>query len=331
MGAPPASRAGQLEIIALFPFDNPVFCRLPAWSAKRIDGVDAPAFLHGQFTNDVTGLAVAATQWNAWCSPKGRVLATFALKRTAADAFILVLPADVAAGVVKRLRMFVMRSKVTVTPLGDTHRVIGASAGFAMPALAGAAVDFESLDVPDGRRIIVCGTESVALVDEALAESAIAMQPVAWDQMAIHAGIPYVTAATQDQFVPQMLNWELVGGVNFQKGCYPGQEIVARMQYLGRLKERLYRAHVIVHRVADGIPASGTSLYSAGFGIQACGTVVNAAAAARGEGFDMLAVIKVDSAEREPVRIAIDPDAAVIHIEQLPYPVPDRPRPNAAA
>lgn len=313
-------QASQLKIIALFPFDNPVHCPLPDWTAIRVSGADAAAFLHGQFTNDVSGLAIGHAQWNGWCSPKGRLIATFALLRLDADAFLVALPADVAPGFVKRLRMFVLRSKVVVEPLEGTHRLIGTTASADCAGGAGVAIDV--FDLPDGRRILCCPAESTALVEEALSETALAADPVAWEQIAIRHGVATITVPTQDRFVPQMLNWELVGGVNFQKGCYPGQEIVARMQYLGKLKERLHRAHVDVRHVADGVPVPGQPLYGATFGQQSCGTVVNVAPTPDGEGYDLLAVIQVASAADDIIRLGPSVDAPVLRLESLPYPVP---------
>ena len=297
-----------------------MYCPLPGWTAIRVSGVDAAAFLQGQFTNDVAGLVPAATQWNGWCSPKGRLIATFALKRSAAgDAFILAIPSDVAPAFVKRLRMFVLRAKVAIETL-DGQRLIGTTAPGA--AIEGPGISIEVLDLPEGRRIVVAPGESAALIEEALGETALAAEPFAWDLLGIHAGIATITVPTQDLFVPQMLNWELIGGVNFQKGCYPGQEIVARMQYLGRLKERLYRGHVATLHVADGMPRPGQPVYGATFGAQACGTIVNAAPSSSDDGYDILAVIQVASATGDTIRLGVDPGAAVMRIEPLPYTVP---------
>ena len=295
-----------------------MYCPLPGWTAVRVSGADATAFLQGQFTNDAAGLGPGATQWNGWCSPKGRLIATFALKQCAGETFILAIPSDVAPAFVKRLRMFVLRSRVSIETL-DGYRLIGTTA--LTSAIEGAGIPVDALDLPDGRRIVVAPAESAALVEEALGESALAATPVVWDQLGIHAGIATITAPTQDLFVPQMLNWELIGGVNFQKGCYPGQEIVARMQYLGRLKERLYRAHVAARHAADR-PQPGQPLYGVTFGTQACGKIVNAAPATSDDGYDILAVIQVASAQGDTIRVGVEPGAAGIRIESLPYAVP---------
>jgi folate-binding protein YgfZ len=137
-----------------------------------------------------------------------------------------------------------------------------------------------------------------------------------WDWLEISNGLPWITAATQDQFVPQMANLELLGGVSFRKGCYPGQEIVARTQHLGKPKRRLYLAHVS----ADGIPIPSEPLYSAALGDQAAGTIVSAAPAPGG-GFDVLAVVQTASAAGAGVRLG-SPAGAELRFRALPYPVP---------
>ncbi len=298
-----------------------VACPLPDWTALTVAGPDATAFLHGQFTNDVAGLAVGAVQVNGYCSPKGRMLATFPLARTADAEYLLAVPADIAPALVRRLRMFVLRSKVVVMPLADTHVCIGsagtAGTGSAGPPAVRVETDATVLGLPDGRTLTVCPAAMAPACWERATRAATPAGAPVWDWLAIRAGVPVVTAATQDKFVPQMLNFELIGGVNFQKGCYPGQEIVARMQYLGRLKERLYRAHV----GGTETVAAGTSLFGAQFGDQACGTIVNAAPAPGG-GHDVLAVIQTASAQSDSIRLAHAADAPVLALLPLPYTVP---------
>jgi len=141
-----------------------------------------------------------------------------------------------------------------------------------------------------------------------------------WHWFGIRAGIPVITMPTQDLFVPQTANWDLVGGINFRKGCYPGQEIVARMQYLGRLKERLFAFHV-----ETPPPAAATPLYHAAFGAQACGAVVNAAAAPEG-GSDLLAVVQWNALADSALHLGV-PDGPTLAPLPLPY---DVPAPSAA-
>lgn len=144
----------------------------------------------------------------------------------------------------------------------------------------------------------------------------------AWEWLTIRAGLPVITAATSDQFVPQTANLDALGGVNFQKGCYTGQEIVARTQYLGRLKERLTLAHV------DGAsPAPGDRLYSAVFGEQSCGAVVNVAPAPGG-GHDLLAVLQNAARDSGEVRLGAV-DGRRLALLPVPYPLPDSAPPRA--
>lgn len=303
-------------------------CPLLDWTALSVTGADAASFLHGQFTNEVAGLAVDAVHYNGYCSPKGRMLATFPLARTGATEFLLVVPADIAPALISRLRMFVLRAKVTITSLAESHACIGI-AGAAHSAPPGRALHQEEgitvLGLPDGRSMAVSAQSRVEACWESVARSATPAGSPAWDWLSISAGIPVITVPTQDKFVPQMLNWELVGGVSFQKGCYPGQEIVARMQYLGKLKERLYRAHI---RAPDAPTAAGATagapLYGAQFGEQSCGAIINAANAPGG-GADVLAVIQIASAQNDQIRLAPAADAPVLDLLPLPYAVPAGP------
>jgi folate-binding protein YgfZ len=269
-----------------------------------VSGDDAGAFLQGQLTNDVEALGVNRAQWNGWCSPKGRLLATFLLVRRP-DGFLLMLPAELAGPIAKRLGMFVLRSKVKIADVSDRYArrgIIGRRAGLA------------SMEVIDDDGAILVGLEPGRIV--ALMPPASALTPNAgadtWELASIRAGVPTITAATQEAFVPQMANFELVGGVSFKKGCYPGQEIVARTQYRGGLKRRMAIAHV------DGTerPQPGQSVYSAAFGEQAAGTIVNAAPAPEG-GFDTLVVAQIESLDRRDLRWK-SPDGPGLEVRSHP-------------
>ena len=157
--------------------------------------------------------------------------------------------------------------------------------------------------------------ERAAAVWQALRQSATPVGAPVWDWLRLNAGIPMIVAATQEQFVPQMVNLEAIGGVSFQKGCYPGQEIVARSQYLGKLKRRMFLAHV------EAEAAPGDSLYSADIEGQATGTVVNAAPAPDG-GFDVLAVAQVESANAQTLHLK-SADGAALVLKPLPYALPE--------
>jgi tRNA-modifying protein YgfZ len=203
--------------------------RLNRYGLLSVTGAEARDFLHAQLTNDIQNLAADRAALAGWCSAKGRLLATF-LVIPCPDGFLLQLARDLAPAVAKRLSMFVLRAKVKVTDESDQWVQYGV-----WGSLAGADVQWEGTVGTvrvDGKRFLKVGKglELQATKPEE-----------AWTLEEIRAGRPLITAATQDQFVPQMVNLEALGGVNFQKGCYPGQEIVARAQYRGQVKRRMVK------------------------------------------------------------------------------------------
>ena len=265
---------------------------LTDWAALAVTGEDAAAFLHGQFTNDVQALPVGGAQWNGWCSPKGRLLATFVLARRA-EGYLMLLPRDIAPAIAKRLGMFVLRSKVKIRDATAELGLAGIAGESALRSTGAPSAAMTSIEA-DGRTVIALDARRAFLVAPAGAslDGIPRGSEDDWRREMILAGIPVITAPTQDAFVPQMANFELVGGVSFRKGCYPGQEIVARTQYRGILKRRMALAHV----EAPARPAPGESVYSPLFAGQAAGTVVDAAPAPEG-GFDLLAVAQLESLE----------------------------------
>jgi folate-binding protein YgfZ len=303
-------------------------CDLSHLGTIAASGSDAAAFLHGQLSSDVKALEAGRAQFSSYNTPKGRMLAGFLIYRTA-EAICLQLPGELVEPIRKRLSMFVLRSKVTLTDTTDaTVRlgVAGPGAESLVASVLGVApasvLDVTHADsaitirLPGDRFEIVAEPDRARALWQALAAKARPAGAAVWDWLEIRAGIPVITAATQDQFVPQMANFELVGGVNFQKGCYPGQEIVARTQYLGKLKRRLYLAHVR----SDVAPAAGAELYSLDLDAQSSGMVVSAAPAPGG-GFDLLAVIQTASAAAQPIHLG-SLDGPSLEIQPLPYPVP---------
>lgn len=262
----------------------------PLNALLRVSGDDASDFLHNQFTNDVKALPSGAAQWNGWCTPKGRLLATFVLARDAGG-FFLLLPAAFAEAVAKRLRMFVLRSKVRIEDVSAATPRFGLWDG-AMPEGAfrlGAARGFAFGAAPEARP---------ATLDD-------------WALSLVRDGIVQVVPGTQEEFVPQMANYDLVGGVSFRKGCYPGQEIVARTQYRGILKKRAVRV-----RCAHPL-APGDSVYSDAFGDQSAGTVANVAPSPEG-GFEALVVAQLDAIAKGDLRHG-SPTGPSLSIEPLPY------------
>ncbi|HWZ74256.1 MAG TPA: folate-binding protein [Casimicrobiaceae bacterium] len=308
--------------------DAAVLCDLAPLASMRVAGPDAAGFLQGQFTSDVAALATGTAQYSAWCSPKGRMLANFLLLRIEETTFELLLPASIIDAVRKRLKMFVLRSKVTLEDTSDASVRIGVGGPASAAALKAALIDvpapFQGRTLDGGLIVAVPGRRFIALMSPGSAEPfwdriSGAARPAGfpvWQWLAIRAGIPIVTEATTDRLIPQMANWDALDGVSFRKGCYTGQEIVARTQYLGRLKERTFLAHVDAPP-----PGPGEKLYSAAFGEQSCGMVLNAAVAPGG-GSDLVAALQVAAARSGDVRIG-SPDGAAIAFLPLPYPLPD--------
>ena len=309
---PPAPRASPLDDLAVLRFDGP----------------DAATFLQGQLSSDVAALVPGALQRSSYNSPKGRMLASLVLARPAGtDAFHAVLAADLAASIARRLGMYVLRAKVTVTSLASERALVGVSgpgasnavhAALGVAVAAGAAVaqgDLVLLGLPEGRVLVEAPAGAQAATLARLAPHAATGTTDDWRRAGIRAGVPLVTSATSDQFVPQALNFDALDGISFRKGCYPGQEIVARTHYLGRLKERLYA-------FAAGIepPAPGTRLHAASFGDQPCGTVVDSVADAGGA--SLLAVVQRAAAETDVVHVGAL-DGPPLTLLPLPYPVPE--------
>jgi folate-binding protein YgfZ len=204
--------------------------RLNRYGVLSVSGVDAREFLHAQLTNDILNLSADRAALAGWCSAKGRLLATF-LVIPAREGFLLQLARDLAPAVAKRLALFVLRSKVKIADESERWAQFGV---FDAPP-PGVQWEGETVSVPvDGKRYL-------RLEPAASASLACEREEDAWYVEEIRAGRPLITAATQDQFVPQMVNLETLGGVDFRKGCYPGQEIVARAQYRGQVKRRMVR------------------------------------------------------------------------------------------
>ncbi|MEI7428903.1 MAG: folate-binding protein [Betaproteobacteria bacterium] len=260
-------------------------------------GDDATSFLHNQVTSDVNHLTADSAQHSAWCSAKGRMLASFLLYRHGSD-FRALLSSDLISETQKRLQIFVMRSKVKVADISTDYAVMGLSGPQAEAALKSADLAIPVLTLKtktsanglvirvDGQRFIIVADNQTAIsLWKNLALHARPAGTLAWQWLEIQAGVPLITAATKEEFVPQMANFDKIGGVSFHKGCYPGQEIVARAQYLGKIKRHLYRI-----RTAEEL-APAAAIYSPTNLEHACGMVANSAPSPLG-GFEALAVIQ---------------------------------------
>jgi folate-binding protein YgfZ len=306
--------------------DGLVIADLSAWGLIGFAGEEAQTFLHGQVTNDLRNLSPERAVFAGYCSAKGRMLANFLVFKRGIDILVM-LPEAVRESVQKRLSMFILRAKVKARDVGAEWVRLGLSGAGAEDLLAEVlALRPESgvMAVAHGERAfavrlgnerfdLFVSPEDAPAVWQRLAADARSVGAPAWDWLMIAAGVPAIQPATQDQFVPQMANMVELGGVNFQKGCYPGQEIVARSQYLGKQKRRMYLAHV----AAEG--QSGDAVYSAELGGQVAGMVANSAPAPEG-GSDLLVVMQISSFEGGDVRLGAA-DGPRLEFRPLPYPL----------
>jgi len=281
-----------------------------------LDGEESASFLHTQLTNDVEHLGQGDVRLAGYCSPKGRLLASFLMWRNASTIF-LQLAHDIQPAIQKRLSMFVMRAKTKLsdaTELPANQVLLGLGGGLAEATLQTwfdtlPAKPFTKLDHPLGTLIRVAdvfgapryqwlmSAETAQTVAPELAAKLTVGGNDAWHLSEIHAGVAHISKATQEQFVPQMVNYELLGGVNFKKGCYPGQEIVARSQYLGKLKRR-----TTLVSIPDLTVAAGQEVFATADPEQPCGMIVNAAPNGQG-GIDALVEMKLAAIESASVRL----------------------------
>ena len=249
----------------------------------RISGDDASTFLQGQLTNDINQ---SHQQWqhSGYCNPKGRLLALLQIFKLDEHYYAL-LEKDLLDTITRRLRMYVMRSKVTIAEVADQYFYSSAD-------WSTISSHFAELDQPlaqkisqHNQHIALLSAHQYLVISPQLLDAPI--DNSSWLQSHIHAGMPRVTAATSEAFVPQMLNLDLLNGINFKKGCYTGQEIVARMHYLGKLKQRMF-----VCSINGDTAQAGENIYADATCQQAVGNVVSACAG------DALAVLRLQACEQ---------------------------------
>ena len=263
----------------------------------RAEGEDAAIFLQGQLSNDVQLLPVGQARLAAFLSAKGRMQASFIVIKRSATEFWLLTSRDVLPATLKRLSMFVLRTKVKMSDATDAVQLVG---------LAGDAVPTEARDLQPWHTVVL-GDASVVRLFAASGDSrallaapvscalpaAVTASPVldaaAWSLSMVQAGVPLITQGVVDAFVPQMVNFESVDGVSFKKGCYPGQEIVARSQFRGTLKRRMYRV------ASTAQPKVGQEVFAADDAEQPVGMVVQAAATPAG--FEALVSLQIAATE----------------------------------
>lgn len=305
-----------------------VLCDLSHLALLEIEGPDAVTFLQGQVTNDVKLLDGTTSHYAGYCNPKGRMLAMF-FAFAHLDHLHLQLPRSLAEPILKRLRMYVLRSKVTIKDVSENIMRFGVAGPDSDTALAKIfskvpQQPYELVTLDNGvvirlpgpvqRFQIYSNDDHAAAIWQALAQSHTPAGKAVWDWLEIQAGIPDVLPGTQEEFVPQMLNLDALGGINFKKGCYTGQEIVARTHYLGKVKRRTQIAHV----AATEQPLAGEDILVAG-GSEIAGKIVRSAAAPDG-GYDVLAEVRLDNLAAGQLTV----QGQVLTFKPLPYTLPDK-------
>ncbi len=309
-----------------------IITTLPYLGLIRIGGKDAATFMQNQFTNDVREVASDKSQLSAWCSPKGRVLACFRLFRTG-EYYYMQLPRSLVLSTLEQLRKYILMSEVSLEDCSDAFATIGIAGPQAktlldelLPAMAAAVDevvhldDYLSIALP-GRspRFILIGEPGRMMpLWSSLKTLAQTVGSSNWRLLDIHAGLPNIYPETAGAFVPQMLNLQAIGGLSLTKGCYPGQEVVARMQYLGKLKRRMYRAVVdtaISIQPGDALLIAGSE--------HGTGKVVDAHPDASG-GYELLAVVEIATVESGKKVCLESNNAAVVNFVDLPYAVAEQ-------
>lgn len=290
--------------------------RLNRLGVIRVQGADAAQFLHGQLTQDFALLGLSEARLAAFCSAKGRMLASFVGVRRGDDEYLLVCSRDLLPPTLKRLSMFVLRAKAKISDASEEFQLWGL-AGSAVPA----SLPEKAWSKTSGDDTIVVRLYPASATPRALwlapaertAPQALQINESDWDWLEVMSGVAMLSQPVVEAFVPQMLNYESVGGVNFKKGCYPGQEVVARSQFRGTLKRRAY----IVH--AASVLEVGQPVFHENDAEQPCGTVA-AAGPRPGGGWD--AIVSMQTSAAASGRLSAGaPDGPRLRLLALPYPL----------
>lgn len=307
-----------------------ILCDLSHLGFISATGEEAESFLQNQLSNDVKNVDESQSQLNAYCTAKGRALSLFRTFKYG-DSYLLQLPVDRIESSLKRLRMFVLMTKVTLEDASDNmvaFGIAGPNAENSLQSIFSGTPESTNQCVREGeslickmpgnftRYMIITNTESAIETWKKLSASYKPCSHNAWSYLDIQAGIPQIYDANSEAFVPQMLNLHNLDGISFQKGCYPGQEVVARMHFLGKLKRRMYLAHTD----SDKQPNPGDFVFTQDDASkEGVGKIVDCQASPDG-GFDILAVLQIASAEQGPLHLESS-NGPELKLLDLPYEV----------
>ncbi len=288
----------------------------------RAEGHDAAQFLHGQLTQDFSLLGLSEARLAAFCSAKGRMLASFYGFKRSHSELLLVCNADILALTLKSLSRFILRAKVKLSDATPQYALFGLAGAAVAPLAGGAVAPWAKVDVGSASMVGLYPADGVPRALwlaplEASAPAGDRLSPQHWAWADVRSGIAMINAQTVEAFVPQMLNYESVGGVSFKKGCYPGQEVVARSQFRGTLKRRAFAAHSLSPMQA------GDEIFQDGDDSQPCGIVAQAApvqSEAPAGGFDAIVSMQIAAFETAGVRLG-NASGPVLTVSAPPYPL----------
>ena len=302
-------------------------CNLPELGLIKASGEEALSFLHGQFTNDLNQVSPSQSQLSSYCNAKGRLLAIFRIFKLEND-YYLILRRDVLEVVLKKLTMFKLMAKVELADVTDEFVLFGIAGPTSDTILKEFNISFPTVIdqlIQEGETVVIrtpsessrllfiSKAEQAKTIWKSLSNKAIQSSSNAWALHDIQSGVAQVTTETSEAFIPQMVNLELIGGVNFQKGCYPGQEIVARTHYLGKPNRRMYRICID----DEHCPQSGVNIFSVKDGEQPVGKIVIAQHSSE-KTCEALAVLRTAKETAEDLHIETLSGPKVT-LQSLPY------------
>ncbi len=307
---------------------------LPQWGLILVEGPDAASLLQNQLTNSVLGLkthkagGIAFSPQSAkligYCTPKGRLMASawiglFPGDDGADNRYSLFISRDIALSTAKRLSMYILRSKVTVKDVSDDWDIFGCYGDSLVLNSKSIALGLPEMQFNSATmtRTLIARPKQA----EGSLESSDPTTLEQWNSLEVLSGIPRIVLATQEQFVPQMINFESVHGVDFKKGCYPGQEIVARSQYRGAVKRRLHIAHTLLDDFSLAHSQPGVEIFHSSDGQQPAGMVVLASPNPQDPNrIDLQIECKLDAIEHGEIYLGQN-NGPVLKIDSLPYPL----------
>jgi folate-binding protein YgfZ len=287
---------------------------LTDWTLIHINGPDSESFLQNLLTNNILHLSLGSEHLSGFCSPKGRLLASFWVSHFSKEHYDLWISKDISSELIKKLMMYKLRSKLDITPLDSSMGIYGELSITPFTSTLNKSCNLPVVQFKENtyyRRLIVQNNINTELNQESNL----------WSILEVQSGIPRITANTKDLFVPQMINFESIGGIDFKKGCYPGQEIVARSQYLGNIKRRLKIGSIAQSTdLIQIIP--GTEIYSESDPEQACGAVILSSLDSSNKRYHLQIEIKLSELESNLYFKNDDGKiSGFIQIEEPPYPL----------